>query len=502
MTEAESAARIDDFLKEDRRRGFNLDHPPLVRVTGFLTSAGHSTLVVTYHHLLLDGWSNGVLLQHLRDLYRQYGATGQASLPETPSLRLYHEWLSTQDQQHTQNYWQRAIQGAQEAARLIKNRARPQPETEHTQVHEVADRIVSADLISALDRLGRTKDLTLGTLLHGAWALLMARYAQSDSVIFGTVVSGRPEDVPGIEQMVGMFINTLPVVAKVPMETGVIDWLTSLQTQLSEIRQHPHLGLSEIQHLAGSPEYGVEQTPPPQQLIDSLVVLENYPLDTAEGTDESDLIISGIRAVEQGSSPANLILIPEKTGQLTTRFYHDPHVIAQYEATSILHAFGAILEGFSTATELTQVRQIGLMTASGKDQLLRATRSPPLLALKPFAQMLEQAAQDSPQKTALELDGAKLSYDRLHRQANRLARLLVARDIGPEHCVALCLPTSFDLFIATLAVAKTGAAFVAIDPSYPPLAHGADDRGRKSCNGVDPGQRSPSGARKKHAVGS
>src|SRR5258705_7488899 len=229
-------------------------------------AADHHRLVLTHHHLLMDGWSLAVLVQELLTLYAHKG--DGAALPRVTPYRDYLAWLAGQDRAGAISAWREALAGVEEATRVA-----PPDRTRRPVAPEQITLALSEGLSTALREQARKHGLTLYTFIQTAWGILLGRLSGRDDVVFGVTVAGRPSEIAGIERMVGLFINTLPLRMKLPAAKPLLELLKEVQDSQSGLIAHQYLGLAEIQQLAGSGE-----------LFDSLVVFENYPVDRSSSS--------------------------------------------------------------------------------------------------------------------------------------------------------------------------------------------------------------------------
>ena len=260
---ADREPRVADLLAADRAERFDLSAAPLIRFALIRLSAADHRLLISNHHIVLDGWSMPLLVQELLALYAHKGDAGV--LPRVTPYRDYLAWIAAQDRDAAVSAWREALAGLEETTHLAAY---------HAAAVSVAPAQVTLELSetlsSALIREARTQGLTLNTLVQAAWAILLGRLAGRADVVFGVTVSGRPPELAGIERMVGLFINTLPLRVRLPAAKPLRDLLAEVQDSQSRLMAHQHLGLAEIQSLAGLGE-----------LFDTLVVFENYPVDSA-----------------------------------------------------------------------------------------------------------------------------------------------------------------------------------------------------------------------------
>ncbi|MCA1682093.1 MAG: condensation domain-containing protein, partial [Actinobacteria bacterium] len=267
---AEAEAQAVGLAVEDGARRFDLTCPPLLRFTLLRLGPRHHRLIMTNHHILLDGWSMPILIRELLALYASRGDT--AVLPRVTPYRDYLSWLTHQDRPAAEQAWGQALAGLPGPTRLTPVDPARAPMTPQRITLEVPDQ-----LSTALNDQARRHGLTLNTIIQGAWGVLLSRMSAHPDVVFGAVVSGRPPHIPGVEAMIGLFINMVPVRVRVDPAETLITMMTRLQNEQSTLSAHQHLGLAQIQHLTGMGE-----------LFDTAMVFENYPVDpTAHSVDST-----------------------------------------------------------------------------------------------------------------------------------------------------------------------------------------------------------------------
>ena len=276
LAAGEQEAALRELLDADRLRRFDLARPPLVRFALARMGPQRHYLVFTHHHILLDGWSLPVLMQQLFALYLRGG--DPAGLPAVPPYRSYLAWLAGQDRRAATAAWERELSDLDTGTRLF-------PAAEPASVAPATRSVtLPAALTAAVQALARDRRMTISMVVQSAWAVLLARLTGRDDVLFGTTVSGRPPEVAGIEQMVGLFINTVPVRVRVDPDEPAAALLDRVRAEQSALLPYHHVGLADLHRLAGVGE-----------LFDTVVVFENYPVDT-EGLEE---LADGLR-IEPG----------------------------------------------------------------------------------------------------------------------------------------------------------------------------------------------------------
>jgi amino acid adenylation domain-containing protein len=451
---AEQRKRLLAYLTADRRQGFVLTEAPLLRLALLQTAADTYQFIFTHHHLVLDGWSLFVIFKEVFACYEAFRQSQTIQLAPSRPYSDYIGWLQRQPLAEAEAFWRQALAGISAPTPLgIDHNGAAAGAASY------AERAIAlaATTTSALNALARQHQLTLNTIVQGAWALLLSRYSGADDVIFGATVAGRPADLPGVEAMVGLFINTLPVRVALPRDATLIGWLQHLQLQQAELRQYEYSPLVQIQ--------GWSELPRGLPLFESIVVFENYPIDRSLRTWSSDLTIQTGRTFHRTNYPLTVVALPGP--ELALRIAYESE---RFDAATITRALEHLRTALaSIATRPAQaISELSLLTAAERQQLLVAwndTRSDaPAL---PLHELFEAQAARTPAATALVFAATDLSYAQLNARANQLAHYLRARGVGPEARVAICMERSLDLAVALLGVLKAGAAYVALDPAYP-----------------------------------
>ncbi|MFI6652172.1 amino acid adenylation domain-containing protein [Streptomyces sp. NPDC050529] len=447
--EAESTESFERFLAEDRDAHFDVDTPPLIRLALVTLEPGRFELVLTVHHALADGWSAPLLLQ---DLLQLYGSHGDASgLPATRSYGEFLAWYTRQDRDEAARAWAAELEGVDEPTLLVPGAT----------IEDGLDQIeigLPLDVSEALNRRALELGITINTVIQGAWALLLGQLTGRQDVVFGATVSGRPAAVTGVESMVGMFINTLPVrVAHQPGDT-LTELLTRLQGRQAALLEHHHYSLTEIQQAVGV-----------QTLFDSLVVFESYPVDEegiGAATEAADgIVIGGMRTSNGTHYPLALMAAVEKNLQFLLQFTpsaFDRDTVAEYGAR-----FVRILEQLA-ADPGQRTARLDVLEPAERDRLLvefndTAVPTPDVT----ITGLVEARAAEHPDEVAVVAGTESLTYREVDARADSLARELAGRGVGPESVVAVSLPRSAELVVALLAVLKAGGAYLPVDPKYP-----------------------------------
>ncbi|MFD5163204.1 amino acid adenylation domain-containing protein [Streptomyces hawaiiensis] len=432
----------------DRTEPFDVGRPPLIRFTLVTTGPDRHRLLVTCHHILLDGWSMPLLLS---ELFTAYAAGGDArALPAVTSYKSYLSWLNRQDDRAAAAAYGELLDGLEEPTRLV-----PTPPGRAPVLPEQHVARLDAAATARLTEWARARGVTLSSVLQGVWAVVLGALTGRDDVVFGTTTSGRPPELPGVESMVGLFINTLPVRLRTGASRTLAEVVESARDQHSALLPHQHLGLSRIQRDAGHGE-----------LFDTVLIFENYPLDPdALRSAVPGLTVTGVKGRDATHYPVSLLVLPGD--ELTLRLDHAPDLVTAAEAAALSGRVLRLLAALPDAADLPLSR-LELLDEEERTTLLGSynatARSYPRHALREQLASRAAAAPDAP---ALRCGAERLTYAELHARADRLAHELVARGAGPGALVALALPRSTELIVATLAVVKAGAGYLPLDPDYP-----------------------------------
>ncbi|MEU7227283.1 amino acid adenylation domain-containing protein [Streptomyces chrestomyceticus] len=439
------AGRLADA---ERARRFDLATAPLLRVLLIRLGPDRHRMVVTSHHILMDGWSMPIVLTELSAAYAA-GGDGTA-LPPTASYRDYLAWLNRQDKDAAREAWRAELAGADEPTLVVpadRTRASVVPEDVLIDIPEGPSR--------ELTELARRYGLTLNTLFQGAWALVLARLAGRTDVVFGATVAGRPHDLPHVESMVGLFINTLPVRVRLDGGQPAIDMLSALQERQSALLPHQHLGLSEVQQLAG-----------PGASFDTLVVYESFPRPPA-GPDDPQALTLEPAGLSRNAAHYPITLGVFPGDRISLRLSSRPDLFGE-EATRLIGQRVVRVLTQLAADPTMPVGRVGVLEDQERDLVLAGWNA--TAARTPGASVPEliagQAAQ-VPGAVAVSDPRRSLSYAELARESDRLAAYLADRGVARGDRVAVLMERSADLLVTLLAVWKTGAGYVPVDPGYP-----------------------------------
>ncbi|MBF4999673.1 non-ribosomal peptide synthase/polyketide synthase, partial [Nocardia sp. BSTN01] len=455
LTDLAQPQRIPELkrlLEEDRATHFDMSRGPLLRFTLYRTDAQAFHLAITTHHILVDGWSMPLLLRDLLVLYAVRGDT--AALPRVSSYRNFLSWLAGRDREESLRTWSRALAGADEPTQL----APPARGPEHYEIEKFVAQ-VDEDRTRRITKYAAEVGVTVNTLVQAAWGILLGRLTGRDDVVFGGTVSGRPPELTGVESMVGLFINTLPVRVGVDDRLAVGELLQRLQRDQADLLDHHYVGLTDIQRIAGA---GAQ--------FDTLLVFESYPMDTdaiAAASSIDGMSVTGVGTNDATHYPLTLLVTAESTIEVTWK-YLTSRFTAE-EVHTLAERLGRVLDAL-IGDPTAAVGDIDILDAEERARILAGAAvtaepvaEPGRVGSRTVAKALGDVVEEDPQAPALLSGDAEIPYHEVDSRSSKLARVLIGRGVGPGDIVAVALPHSVDAVVALWAIQKAGAAALFAD---------------------------------------
>ncbi|WP_316765132.1 condensation domain-containing protein, partial [Streptomyces herbicida] len=340
LSEDEAVAEAEHLAEEERERRFDFAKPPLLRLLLVKLNAGCHRLVITLHHVVMDGWSMPVLMREWLTIYAA-GGTADGLPPVTP-YREYLAWLARQDKEAAREAWQEALAGVEEATLVA-----PADRDAAGVMPGEAVAHAGEQLAERLRAVAREHGLTLNTLVQGAWGLLVGKLTGRREVVFGATVAGRPAELPGVENMLGLFINTVPVRVSLDPAQTMIEMLGGLQDRQAALLPHQHLSLTEIQRAAGA---GAG--------FDTLIMYENYPVDPTDARTHGSLTLTGAAVEDAAHYPLTLAVVP--ADGLELRLDYRPDVFDEAAAEALVGRLVRVLEQVA-ADPCVRVGRVGVL---------------------------------------------------------------------------------------------------------------------------------------------
>ncbi|NJQ03962.1 AMP-binding protein, partial [Streptomyces sp. PLAI1-29] len=448
LAEPEAAAETGRLAAAERAHRVDPAAPPLLRLHLIRRAPDRYRLVVTSHHLLMDGWSMPLLLDELTALY---AAGGDASgLRTAPSYRDYLLWLGRQDKDAARAAWRAELAGTDEptlvAGPVTAARAGAAP-------RRTSLRLPGATA-TALGELARRHGLTVNTVLQGAWALVLARLTGRTDVVFGSTVAGRPPELPGAEAMIGLFINTLPVRIRLDGAEPVVELLRRIQERQSALIAHQHLGLAEIQGIAG-----------PGAGFDTLMVYENYPRPPADPATPETLRLTVAEAHQATHYPLTVGVLPGDGFRLDVTYR--PDLVSERVGETAGRWLARVLERM-VVDPWGPVGRLDVLEPADRARVVDGWGGTPgAEPVLPVPELVAGRVAAEPKAVAVSGEGRAVSYRELGEGSGRLAAFLAGVGVGRGDRVGVVLERSVGLPVVLLGVWRAGAAYVPVDVGWP-----------------------------------
>jgi amino acid adenylation domain-containing protein len=447
LSASEQEERLHGLLRTEQERRFELTMPPLMRLQLIRVSEDAYRLVWSYHGLLMDEWSRQRVLREVSALYDSICKRQERGLEPSQPYKIYVEWLRRQNLSQAETFWREMLKGFDAPTLLSRN-----PSARNSQEHQEERIELSAETTAALQSQAAQRQLNIETLVEGAWALLLSRYADTDDVVFGMYVSGRHAALPESMSAVGLFGHAVPVRVHVPAESALLPWLKRLQTQRDEISLYEYTALSDIRRWSDV-AHG-------QALFESLLVF-----------DDAQELATSLRIRRNGWAEKfeqPLVLKASLLPQLSLRLCFERHSFHPSQVARMLAHLKILLEGIAANTE-QRLSELPLLTQPEQRLLLEDWNNTQTGTSQGecLHELFESVAARTPARTALVCGEESLTFEELNRRANQLARHLRGLGVGPEVPVGICAQRSLETVIALLGILKAGGVYVPLDPEYP-----------------------------------
>ncbi|SMC96648.1 amino acid adenylation domain-containing protein [Fulvimarina manganoxydans] len=468
--EADEAAALDRIAASDLKTPLDLARAPLMRLTLVRRRAGY-TLFWLKHHAVVDGWSMPLLYDDLLAAYAARLTGRKPDLAPAPGFERYVAWLRDFDIEAARAHWAGELAGFDAPTDIPLGKGADA----ETGAIARAETLLGRSVFERLSAKARVERVTLGTLVLGAFTVLLSRYCGTDDVLTNVTVSGRPHDLDGGEAIVGMFLNALPMRAEVSEAAELWPFLRALQERQASNEAHGHLGLPDLQRFTG--------VAPGERLSETLVVVQNTPLGEAmaagHGAGRAGLsgLVTRIEGLQKTSAP--LTLFAEGRGDaLSLALQYDA---GRFEAGEIEPLVARLARLLGQMTEAEHLGDLRLLDEAEEAALLKRSAGPamPLPEAGSLIALFETQARRTPEAIALFDEKRRVTFGELDRMATAIGHAIVARGVAPGAVVALHAGRSIEATAALLAIMKAGAAFLALDPTYPPsrLAAMLEDSG-------------------------
>ncbi|MEG3972253.1 amino acid adenylation domain-containing protein [Microcoleus sp. T2B6] len=453
-------AEIQQIITQKVRQPFDLSKPPLLRFSLLRLESEYHLLILTLHHIIIDGWSMGILIEELSALYQAFSSGSANPLPELAiqygDFTVWQrQWLTEELQQRQIDYWKEQLTNAPRLLELPTDYPRPSIQTFSGAIKHFK---INFDLTAKLQEISQQSKTTFFVTLLAAIAVLLHRYSGQDDICIGSPFANRNRTE--IESLIGFFVNTLVLRTQIKENPSFSEFVTQVQQVVLDAYAHQDVPFDQVVE-ALQPERSLSYNP----FYQVMFVLENFALDTLE--------LPGIRLtpelVERGTAQCDLSLSlwQTKTGLLGSWEYNTDLFKADTIARMAGH-YQTLLEGI-VANPKQKILELPLLTPTERQQLLvewnHSWAEYP--QDKCIHQLFEAQVEQSPDAVAVVFEEEQLTYRELNAKANQLAHYLRSLGVGPEVLVGICVERSFEMLVGILGILKAGGAYVPIDPNYP-----------------------------------
>ncbi|WP_349409514.1 amino acid adenylation domain-containing protein [Pseudalkalibacillus sp. SCS-8] len=452
--------RLNNYKCEDKEKGFDLLKDPLVRISIFKESMNTFSIIFSFHHIILDGWSLSNLLSELKSVYTDLTLYNRITFKDVEPFTKFLKWQEKQDKDTALNFWKEYLDGYSKKASIFqKNQLEETDSNKYQKVVHIIGRDKTKKMGAIANRLG----VTPASMFNTMWGIVLQKYNQTDDVVFANVTSGRTADIDGIEEIVGMFINSIPVRIRSEKDMSLKNLLLKINEESLIRTENSHVSLSEIQSL----------TEMKNNLIDNVVVFENYPFnkDMFESTDDRlRFTVKNFEVTGHSNYDFNLTIYSGEEIKLSANVnttLYDPIYIE-----NVLNSFERIADAM--IEDLNQhVEEIDLLSGEHKDLLLEYSCFSNIQRTQrekddaTFNQLFETVVEKNQFRQAVSYKGRSITYDQLDKYANQLASRMIQSGCKPGNVIGVYAERSVEMIIATVAIIKAGGVYLPLNRYYP-----------------------------------
>lgn len=451
----EKEAYIEQLVLEDRKRGFDLSKDILIRLFVVRMNEREYSLILSNHHIILDGWSFGMVSSELFDIYHCLLQNSKVETKQVKPYEAYIKWIGTQDKTSALHYWSTYLKGYDTAIDIPFKKAAV---TEGKPQEVILS--LDQDITKQIENVVKQNNVTMNTIFQSVWAIQLQRYNHVDDVVFGFIVSGRTTQINGIDEMVGLFINTIPLRVNTTQERRYSEVLQKIKADFHDCEPYRYCSIAEVQNLT---EVGTG-------LINGLMVFENYPIDQdmipKDIQDQVNLHIRSARIFEETNYSFNIKVIPGD--ELLVKFTYNDGVYEEEEVNKIKDHFSHILNQVIANPNIS-IDEIEIVGADERNKVFYGFNDTymDVPTEGTIHGLFEDQVMRNPEKAAVRCGEDTLSYGELNQRANALAKLLRDKGVSVDSIVPIMINRSIDMVIGILAILKAGAAYLPIDANYP-----------------------------------
>jgi amino acid adenylation domain-containing protein/non-ribosomal peptide synthase protein (TIGR01720 family) len=454
LCEKDQKRFLGAYRYEDKIKGFDLSKDVLFRISVIQTKDDENVLIWSCHHILMDGWCMGILIREFSAIYASLLQNQALNLPKVFPFKNYLKWLGNYPMEETSQYWKKYLNGYEEPVELPKSGYAHNSDSYQLAYHEWT---LSNQATEALKLISSQHKTTLNTLFQTLWGVLLAKYNDVEDVTFGAVVSGRPSELEGVEQMIGLFINTIPVRLNFKSEGSFTELLMSTQRNNTEGESHHHYSLAKLQQ-----EHSLKQS-----LFDHIIEFENYPISDSLTNNSGGWKVSEIESKEHNNYDFTVVVTVGE--ELHVKFQYNANVYSQ-ENVNLFENHIRNLAAQVIKNPTNSIKNLSVIAESERVLLTETfnANTPNYKVEQTVTEIFEQSVMKSPKAIAVSCNGRNLTYEQLNHQANQVADyLLKVVGIQPEEKVGVLMERSENLLVSMLGVMKARATYLPLDPTLP-----------------------------------
>uniref|UniRef100_UPI000B29B220 non-ribosomal peptide synthetase n=1 Tax=Abyssisolibacter fermentans TaxID=1766203 RepID=UPI000B29B220 len=454
--ENKKAKFIEAFKEEDRKKGFDLEKNVLMRISIIKIQEEGYKLIWSHHHIIMDGWCLGIIVKDFLEFYIKLKNGESIYLESMIPYSTYIKWLEKKDTVVGATYWRKYLKKYENKAVVPKLKKIK----ENRSMRDEYCFQINEEFTQRLQSIAKKNEVTINTMFEAVWGILLSKYNNTEDVVFGSVVSGRQAEIPEIETVVGLFINTLPVRIKYKEEDTFINLINKIQDEDVKSKEYDYIPLAEIQ------SYSELR----QHLINHIIVFENYPIEenltSLHSKDKLGFTIKDVKSSEHTNYDFEIFVIPGKIMNINLRYNSGAY---DYETINriVIHILN-IVEQIS-ADENINVKDIKILTEGEEKKFLyefndTKTDYP---RDKTIQELFEEQVERMPDKIAITCEDKKLSYRELNEKANGVAKVLRDKGVKADTIVGIMVERSLEMVTGLVGILKAGGAYLPIDPEYP-----------------------------------
>uniref|UniRef100_UPI001141ED0F condensation domain-containing protein n=1 Tax=Lacrimispora amygdalina TaxID=253257 RepID=UPI001141ED0F len=456
LSEGQKKSYLEECMAGDRKKGFDLTYEPLVRIMLIKVSEETYHLIWSFHHIIMDGWCLPIVFKELLESYKAFRKGSSPQLGRVYPYSQYIQWLENRDDQEASDYWDQYLMEYEQTEQLSRMKVTT---AGRGYLQEEYDFTINEEMKARLEKTARDNAATLSTVMQTVWGILLQRYSNTRDVVFGSVVSGRPAEVEGVERMVGLFINTIPVRVRSEKGESFSSLIARQQRAALESEKHSYYPLAEIQSRISCKG----------ELVQSLMAFENYPMEDAVKGDDNgrdNITVLSAKVSEQTNFDLNIIIMPGK--DLRIKFRYNSLAYNKSFLARMAEQMKTIISEIVKRPGIA-IEEIDVVPEAERRMLLHDFNQTVMEYPKnqTIHGLFEEQAEQRPDHTAIVFGDKKLTYRELNKRANRLAHALRRQGVKPDSIVAVMTERSLDMVTGIFGTLKAGGAYLPIDPGYP-----------------------------------